>query len=177
MGGREMDAYVLGTHEGDLPTHLLGQGEEGHRVLVMARLDGPDHDVLYKIEAPDKEGVSTHVANITGAGSLIDRILIRCIRENCFGLIETIKPYMGVAPHSLPPYVYYAFQWLEQDHIRDEFAALVDIVGMDGLAAATDGEGHFLIEYGSDDADKISAAANLFSGAGHAITGDIHRAG
>lgn len=174
--GRQMDAYVLGTHDGDLPTHLLGRGEEGHRVLVIAPLSGPDHNVLYKIEAPDADGVQHHVERISGVGTLVGRILIRCTSENCFGLIESVKPFLILGPHSLPPYLHYVFQWLEQAHVRDEVAALVEIFGPEGVAAATDGEGHFLVEYGSDDPDKITAGDAVFSGTGHAITGEILRA-
>lgn len=172
-----MDAYVLGMHEGDLPTHVVNEGEAGHRVVVVAPLSGPDHNVLYKIEATDADGVHGHIERISGLGTVINKWLIRCISENCFGLIETFKPFSILGPHSLPPYLYYVFHWLEQEHVRDEVAALLEIFGPDGVAAATDGAGHFLIEYASDDAEKIGAGNALFSMAGHTNAGDISRAG
>lgn len=152
-----MDAYVLGTHDGELPTHLLGHGD--NRVRAMARLDGPDHNVFYALEVPNAESVDGHVSAIGDAGSIVGRILI--IDGNIAAVV--------IHPSHMPPWERYLFLLLELEAIEEALAAARDILGEGGVAAAADSQGHILVELGGNDAAALQEAAALFGGAAHAV--------
>ncbi|HVV75947.1 MAG TPA: hypothetical protein VHC43_07910 [Mycobacteriales bacterium] len=166
-----MDAYVLGTHESDLPTHLLQDGAEGDRVRAIARLNGVDHNAFYAIEAPDAESAELHLEKIKGLGTNVNWWLIHCVAEDCLGLME-IKPFSILNPSKMPPYDFYLILTVEQEHVRDEVATARQLLGEDGVAAATDGRGRFLIELGSNDQSALDAAVATFGVATHAVSGD-----
>jgi hypothetical protein len=169
-----MDAYILGRHEGDLPSHLLAQGEPGNRVRAIARLEGPDHDVFYALEAPDQQSLDSLVQAITVAGSNPASVLPACALIHCKGAIANVR-----GPSYLPPWPTYVFEWFDADTAAEAIQLAVDSLGEDAVAAATDGQGHILIELAGPDEDLIRATMALirarlrFADDGlHAVTGD-----
>jgi hypothetical protein len=179
-----MDAYVLGQHDGDLPTHLLERGELGNRVRAMATLDGPDHNVFYAIEAPDQNALDTHTASLAEAGTDSQRTMSACLDPDCLPLLG--KDSHVIHPSFIPPCLYYLFHWLFHpgdpeagtDFVAEGLDKAREILGDDGVAASTDGNGNVLIELGGNDEAKLAEAQaalqahfgdNLSSG--HAVTG------
>lgn len=158
-----MDAYVLGKHDGELPTHLLGQGD--NRIRAMARLEGPDHNVFYALEVPDEGSVHPHTTAIADAGTIIAEILIHNAEVAGFILIT-------IHPSHMPPWERYVFLLLELE-LEELEQALVEageILGPDGVAAAVDGQGRALVELGSNDPAGIEQAMTaLGGGAVHAV--------
>ncbi len=138
----------------------------------MARLEGPEHNAFFAIEAPDSETVELQIEKLRGFGTNIDWWLIRCVSENCFGAFE-IKPFIILNPSKLPPFAYYLLLKLEGEHIREEVRVAREHLGQDGVAAATDGKGRFLVELASNDEQALDAAVNALAAANkHAVSPD-----
>lgn len=151
-----MDAYILGKHDGDLPTHLLS-GPGGNRVRAMARLDGPHHDAFYAIEVDDPDGVTVLTESLSDSGLVISQTHVAAVADEN-KVAAHIVPY--VHPSHMPPWECYAFihaQWVEQ--IPEILAAILAELGDGTVAAAVDSDGNVLIELGSDDEAAVTAAA------------------
>jgi hypothetical protein len=180
-----MDAYVFGTHDGDLPSHLIGAGELGNRVRAMARLDGPDHNVYYAIEAPDTAALDSHVSNLTATGTAPTSTILMCGSQPCADLLAN-----GYQPHSLPSHLppwecvqFLALLLEEGVSPAEELEAARLLLGADGVAAATDGEGRVLIQLGANDTETVAQASDALRASfgdtlsgGHTVTGGLLRA-
>jgi hypothetical protein len=178
-----MDAYILGTHEGDLPTHLLEGGEVGNRVRAMAQLDGPDHNVFYAIEGPDQATVDAHVRSIVAAGTTVQH----AITPDDGRTNDPEWVMIGVShPSHKPPWEYYIFWRLLHygdpveytGALAEGLGAARDLVGDDRIAVAINAEGDVLIELcGDDQAALVEAQAALEEHfgdnlpGGHTVTG------
>lgn len=167
-----MDGCVFGRHEGDLPLHLLQEGEPGNRIRAMARLEGPDHNIYYAIEAPDRQAFDSLVANATGAGSIPMYSPDFCIGSVC------IPPVTGggggTTPSYLPPWVRIRFlialAQKEHEKIDEAIVRTKERLGPDSIAFATDGKGMVIIEVGSNDEEPLEAAMREL----HDATGTSH---
>jgi hypothetical protein len=161
-----MDAYILGTHEGELPTHLLAHGEEGHRVRTMGRIEGPTHNVFYALEVPDLAAFERIAGHIADAGTANP---------------QTIQPtghpeYRSSkhAPSHFPPWdrIAILLLHLELEKQIAATAAAVKRLGDEGVAVITDGSGLTLAEFGGNDAAEVDAAAAEFAASGEGA--EIH---
>jgi hypothetical protein len=178
-----MDAYILGTHEGDLPIHLLKEGEPGNRIRAMARLEGPVHNVFYALEAPDEMSVDSLTTTVGSSGTTPQKSMVVCLRPPC---LVTVGGGPG-RPNPNPSYVpwaeMYVFHLFEAETAADAVRAARASLGEDAVAAATDGNGRIMVELSSNDATALdSASAALCEAlgadpaAGHAVRGGVLKA-
>jgi hypothetical protein len=169
--GDNMDAYVLGAHEGDLPTGLLTAGEPGNRIRVMARLEGDSHDVYYAIEAPDAAAIEALVQSIVGSGTVIHKRMTASEDDQ-------IKRALDGVPHGPSWLVFnpiFKFLWFEAEDIIEAAHLAIDRIGGDRIAAAIDGDGHILVEFGHDDEALLDEVIAGFVAATEGTTTGSHQ--
>jgi hypothetical protein len=166
-----MDGYVLGRHTGELPLHLLQEGEPGNRIRAIARVEGPDHDVVYAIEAPDEQALSLHTTSTSTAGTSSTKSLIVCVSLPC----QAQGGHTNGNPMHMPPWECILFLWLEAEDISEIVGDIKESLGADSIYTATDGEGHFLVQLGSDDQERVDEAAARLTSAVGAGAGASHR--
>jgi hypothetical protein len=166
-----MDAYILGKHAGELPVHLLQQGEPGNRVRAIGRLDGPDHNAYYALEAPDQQTVDSLVTQVKSTGTQSEQTLTVCLKPSCLGMVS----HPNGNPSWMPPFLWYIFHWIHTHDAGPGVDAARKILGPEGVHAATDGEGKALIQLGSDDQAKLSAASAAISDSLGKLAGGAHQ--
>lgn len=153
-----MDAYVLGSHPGELPTHLLGD-EEGNRIRAMARLEGGDFDVFYALETQSEEDVERHVAALRDAGT--DIIIIwhghgGPVESGPISLPPPLPP--PPRPSWIPPRPWLLFLLAEIVDVILLVESLRERFGIDNVAGYHGSDGRYLIEVGAHDRDSLAAA-------------------
>jgi hypothetical protein len=175
-----MDAYLMADHEGDLPTHLLNEGELGNRVRALATLHGPKFPRFVAVEAPDEASLEKQIAKLELEGYVIKWRMVSCIVLNC----QRIVGLERVGGSNMPPMDHVLFEIFETTDsvasVLDEAEQALRADGKDGVhvCASTDGNGSVLVELGSDDADllattaaKVREAIGASSGE-HRVTGE-----
>lgn len=150
-----MDAYVLGTHKGDLPTHLLGDAGSG-RVRAMGALEGAPHSIYVAVEGDTREALEDAVAIVTGAG--IEAEVGLTLNPEAADSGNIIINLIHI-PSRMPPWELLLFLWLEGELFADAIETAVEHLGPEGVAVASDGKGKVLIELGGNNAAKVEAAA------------------
>jgi len=151
-----MDAYVFGTHEGDLPTHVLGAAGSG-RVRVMGQLEGAPHTVFVGIEGESHDALDEADAAVRGSG-VADAVSFRPDPNASAAL-----PLIIHMPAKIPPWLRIIIIFLEAEAIEAAILAGHEALGPDGIAVATDGQGRYLVELGGDDAAAVELAAAAFA--------------
>lgn len=154
-----MDAYVLGTHEGELPTHLLGPAGSG-RVRAMAAVEGSPHTIYIAVDGDTEEALGEALAvvdnsSLHGAIHLVASEVAS--RHGVF--VSTVH-----GTSHMPPVECIIFLFIEAESIEDAFLAALDALGPEGVAVAADGRGGFVVELGGDDPAAVEAAAEDFTG-------------
>lgn len=150
-----MDAYVLGTHEGELPTHLLGAAGGG-RVRVMGQLDDAPHTVFVGLDGDSHDALDE--ADAAVRGGVGDAVSFRPDPNASAAL-----PLVIHMPAKLPPWLRIIILFLEAEAIEAAILAAHEALGPEGIAVATDGAGRYLVELGGDDAAALDAAASAFA--------------
>jgi hypothetical protein len=169
----------MGHLDGDLPTDLLNEGEPGHRIRAMARLDGPTHDTYIAIEAPDEDSARTLIDKLIEIGVVVNWQLIACLDQPCLVIIGEER----LGGSSLPPLDHILFEVFEAEGIAEALDEAEQALSQDGrsgphVAASTDGRGQVMVELGSADPELLeNVAARLReqagqSSGGHRVTGD-----
>jgi hypothetical protein len=156
-----MDAYVFGRHEGDLPTHLVGTGEPGNRIRAMARLNEGEHDVFYALEGESHDDIDRHISSLEEAGTTAD-VVLRPHDESAvvLGLPPLPQPPL---PMWLPPFPFLCLIVAEVEDVGRTVGTLVEQLGPEGIAIWRGEDGHYLIEAGADDRDRLEAAIEAAS--------------
>jgi hypothetical protein len=168
-----MDAYILGRHDGELPTHLLS-GPGGDRVRAMARLAGPAHDVFYALEVADERSVTVLTESLTASGLVVSETHMPLTSDpDKYAIVGHIRP------SHFPPWDFYLF--IHGDEVEDlpnQLSAAADELNEGTVGFAIDASGKVLIELGSNDEAKVNAvAASLVDALGgtaaaHTVVGD-----
>ena len=154
-----MDAYVLGTHSGDLPTHILGDAGSG-RVRAMGQLEGAPHTVYVAIEGDTPEALEEAIAVVRGAG-IADEVGLTLNPES--GDEVMALPFVIHFPSRMPPPEVMIFIYVQADGVVEALQEAVDSLGADGVAVASDGEGRVLVELGGS-RSAVEDAAAAFAG-------------
>jgi hypothetical protein len=152
-----MDAYVFGRHDGDLPTHLVGNGEPGNRIRAMARLNEGEHDVFYALEVGSIEDLERHVGDLQSAGSTPSVVLRPDGGWSAVDLKIPPLPQPPV-PMWMPPYPVLCLIIAEIDDVGRAVETLVEHLGPEGIAIWRGENGDYLVEAGADDRQKLEAA-------------------
>ena len=155
-----MNAYFFGRHEGDLPVHLLGAGEHG--LFAMATIEGDQHTVYYAASIPESGTVDDVVGTVEQTGSDITTILIACVSENCMKMVKAILGVLGPCKIPGPP-EWVVFLILEGREELNHLEEALERLGHGNVAAAYDGDGKFLVELASDDADLLEDVVSSFA--------------
>jgi hypothetical protein len=151
-----MDAYVFGRHDGDLPTHLVGQGVEGNRIRAVARLQGGEHDVFYALEVESHDDIERHVGVLTEAGSQPSLVLRPGPDTATSGPIHLPPPIPPPPmPAWVPPYPWLLFLVCVVDDVVQLIEILRDRLGGDAVAAWQAGDGRYLIEAGATERSSL----------------------
>jgi hypothetical protein len=152
-----MDAYVFGRHDGDLPTHLVGNGEPGNRIRAMARLNEGEHDVFYALELESHDDIDRHVGALQDAGSTPSLVLRP---DTGWAAVDLKLPPLPQPPTPmwLPPFPFLCLIVAEVDDVGAAVGTLVEHLGPEGIAIWRAEDGHYLIEVGADDRDRLEAA-------------------
>ena len=167
-----MDYYVFGTHEGAVPAHLIGTGQDGHRIRAVAPLTGGEHDIFYAVQAPHQEAFEEYLGTITDAGTTPTVTLPVCEDLSCLKLLFTLLQRLSW----MPPYECLLFVVVIADGVLEVLGQLVDELGEERVAAVTDGQGRFLVEIGGDDWDALERAHQLIAAAPNVRSTTAHRA-
>ena len=146
-----MDAYVLGTHEGDLPTSLVGAGDEGNRIRAAAKLQGADQNVFYALQVESADDVQPHVDAIIASGT--SPIAILTAGSEAATLL--IVPHH---PAYLPPGLWTAFVHVVGEGADRAVEVLLELLGEERVAAARLDDGSVLVEATGDDRDELADA-------------------
>jgi hypothetical protein len=87
-----MHAYVFGRHEGEPPTHLVGQTFGGVTVQSMTALDGPEHTLFTKLHAADGATFSQPMSLVEPLGTLVKdgEVTVHCDSPDCAKLVGDI---------------------------------------------------------------------------------------
>lgn len=156
-----MDAYVLGTHTGDLPTHILGDAGSG-RVRAMSQLEGAPHSIFAAVEGDSPEALEDALAAVRGAG-VADAVALTLNPEA--DDVGTIIINLIHVPARIPPWELLVFVYLEAELILETLEAAVEALGAENVAVASDGQGRVLIELGGPNASAVQATADALAGA------------
>jgi hypothetical protein len=171
-----VDKYVFGKHTGDLPTHLVGQGDPDNQVRAMVRLDGPDHDVFYALivrEEQEQQDTEAHLSVLSEAGTTESQPFNPCLgNPTC----EEVVAYIGGKVTFMPPYRCLLFILVEADGTLEVLRELVDDLGEEAVAAVTDGSGRFIVELGAEDWGPLEDAHKKLEGASNVKRASAHRA-
>ena len=155
-----MDAYVLGSHPGELPTHLLS-AEPGNRIRAVARLEDGEYDVFYALETQSEEDVERHLAAIREAGT--DPLVVWHTHGSgavALGPIPWPKPLPPPppAPAWVPPCDWYLFLVAKVGDVLGLVEALRHRFGPENVAVVQGPDGRHLLEVGSKDRDELATA-------------------
>lgn len=154
-----MDAYVLGTHEGGLPTHLLGDAGRG-RVRAMGSLEGSPHSIYVAVDGDSPEAIADALSAVNDA---IDAVALTLNPETDGGGTVAALPFVIHMPSRIPPPDEVVFIYVEADGIGEALQVVVDTLGPDGVAVAGDGEGRFIVELGGSSSAAVESAAAAFA--------------
>lgn len=157
-----MNVYLLGSHDGELPTHLLRDAESEHGIFAMGRLSGDQHTMYYAASVADSASVGDVVGTVEGAGSSVATIIVQCVSETCLGLILWL---LGViTPCHVPgPPEWVVFLVLRGREELRHLEHALERLGRGHVAAAYDGDGTFLVELAADDRDLLDEVASTFA--------------
>jgi hypothetical protein len=157
-----MDAYVFARHDGDLPTHLVGNGEPGNRIRAMARLNEGEHDVFYALELESHDDLDRHVGALQDAGSTPSLVLRP---DNSWAAVDLKIPPLPQPPTPmwLPPFPFLCLIVADVDDVGRAVETLVEHLGPEGIAIWRGEDGDYLIEVGADDRDRLEAAIGAAS--------------
>jgi hypothetical protein len=175
-----MDAYVFGKHDGELPVHLVGSGEPGNRVRVVAAIDDSAYQILYAFEAPDQQVLDEQISTTQSNGTTPSTVMVPCADEDCVQQVKNIVERVSW----LPPYPCLLFILVEAEGVLEVLTDLVEELGAKAVAAFTDGSGRFVVEVGGDDWEplerahaRIAAAENVSATTPLRVSGSaFHRA-
>jgi hypothetical protein len=156
-----LNAYILGRHDGALPSHLLrNQGDE-HGIFAMAPLTGDTHTVYYAASIPESATVGDVVGTLEGAGTSVEEVIVACVSDGCQAMIMAILEIIGPCKIPGPPewVVFLVLEGLERlTHLEHA----LDRLGAGNVAAAYDGDGRFLVELASDDESLLDDVVRSF---------------
>jgi hypothetical protein len=152
-----MEAYVFGRHDGDLPTHLVGNGDPGNRIRAMARLNEGEHDVFYALEVESDDDIERHIGSLQEAGSTPALVLRP---DGGWASVDLKIPPLPQppAPMWLPPYQFLCLIVAEVDDVGRAVNTLIEHVGPEGIAIWRGQDGQYLIEVGADDRAQLEVA-------------------
>jgi hypothetical protein len=155
----ELNAYVLGTHEGELPTHVLGAAGSGS-VRAMGRLEGSPHTVFVALEGDTPAAIEEAIAAVSAAG-VAAKVSLTLNPDG--PQVATLIPGIIHWPSRFPPYKFVIFIYVEADGIDAAFNGAVADLGSDHVSVAGEGDGRFLVELVGDNAEAVEAAAAAFA--------------
>jgi hypothetical protein len=166
-----MNAYVMGQHDGALPTHLLNGGREGNRVRAIGRLDGPSHDIYLALEVPDVATFDAYLEAIETAGTVVHRAMVAAAAPEIPHALDGV-PH---GPSWIRAFTHITFTWYDADVIEEAAHAAIPYVSYAGIAAATDNKGHIVVELGHDDLATLDGAVEAFDRCVDGASTGIHR--
>ncbi|MDQ1694762.1 MAG: hypothetical protein QOJ03_115 [Frankiaceae bacterium] len=161
-----MDAYVFGQHDGDLPTHLVGQGIEGNRIRAMAALQGDDHNIFYALEVESLEDLDRHIGQLTEAGSAAVITLVPDFDAIASGPIHVPPLPPPPTPAWIPPYPWLVFVITSVEDVVGLVVKLREQLGDDAVAVWQAADGRYLIEAGAAERSALESAFDEISGTG-----------
>jgi hypothetical protein len=169
-----LNAYFFGRHDGDLPTHLLRADGAEHGIWAMAPLEGDEHNVFYAASTPESASLGDVTGTVEGAGSSVVDTVVQCVSEDCLRLVMEI---IGIiAPCKIPgPPEWVIFIIIEGREQLRHLEHAQQRLGRDNVAAAYDGDGRFLVELASDDAELLDEVTRSFSELPHHHVVSTHR--
>ncbi|HEU5034757.1 MAG TPA: hypothetical protein VFT62_08395 [Mycobacteriales bacterium] len=147
-----MHTYVFGTHQGELPRHLVGHGQPGDHIRAMARLEGPDHDVIYALNHEAAESPELLADVLRHAGTLVVETFTLCDSRPC---LQVLGIESHVVPIAMPPLEHILFLMFEAD---GQLTWPADVAPGE-VAAATNGVGQFLVEFVGNDRQQLTRQA------------------
>lgn len=176
----------MAEHDGELPRHLLDEGEPGNRVRALAALHGPRFPRYVAVEGPDEPSISEQISKLEAIGYRVKWRMISCADLPCLKIIGMER----IGTSWLPPFEHILFEIFEGAQASDGSdapspvstaldAAATSLGSNGGVAASTDGRGTVLVEIGGDDAELVEATAAALrdsiggsSFGGHRVTAD-----
>jgi hypothetical protein len=166
-----LNAYLFGRHSGDLPLHLLANGEKGNRIRAMANLEGPDHTIFVAFEVPDVDAANEHVMSLSSSGVDPGPIVPMCGSETCAQLLMSIIQSMVAELEGFLIYLYLRLVVSGRVEILTE---LVAELGPHGVGAITDGDGTVLIEIGGHKREDLEQIAKRVLAEPYVVEGVAH---
>jgi hypothetical protein len=148
-----VNAYVFGTHSGDLPADLVDRHSPGDGVRAVVRLRDGEHDILYAVEAPDDDRLSEHIAAVSDAGT--QGLVV--LQEGSWAA-NLLPPLPAPRPMWLPPSEALMFVLVTVEDVSEFVTRLVESLGLTSVATWPTTDGRWLVEAVSDDADELAAA-------------------
>ena len=166
-----MNAYLFGSHKGNLPVHLLGKGAPGNRIRAMAELDGPDHSIFVAFEVPDINAANQHVMSLSTSGVDPGPVVPMCGSETCLQLLMDIVESVVADLDGFLLYLYLRLVVTGRVEILRE---LVKELGSDRVRAITDGAGTVIIEIGGHHRDELEHVAKRVLAEPYVVEGAAH---
>jgi hypothetical protein len=153
-----MQAYVFGRHDGEPPTHLVGQTFGGVTVQSMTALEGVDHTLFTKLHVDNPAALSTPMSGEDPVGDIVNdaMVILGCHSPDCSDLIANIESRISFIGRE---HAYFCFILCDVVGALDHLPEHERDLGTDRIAAATDGNGRVVIEIAGDDPDELTARA------------------
>jgi hypothetical protein len=123
----------------------------------MARLNEGEHDVFYALELETHDDIDRHVGVIQEAGTTPSLVLRP---DSGWSAVDLKLPPMPQPPNPmwLPPFPFLCLIVAEVDDVAGAVGSLVENLGAEGVAIWRAEDGHYLIEVGAEDRDRLEAA-------------------
>lgn len=166
-----MNAYLFGRHTGDLPLHLLENGEKGNRIRAIAELDGPDHTIFVAFDVPDLDAANQHVESLTTSSVDPGPLTPMCGSETCLELLMAIVESFVA---ELEGFLLYLYLRLVVHGRVEILRDLVEELGSHRVRAITDGNGTVIIEIGSHDRAELEQVAKRVLAEPYVAEGTAH---
>lgn len=168
-----MDAYVLGSHSGELPTHLVS-ANTGNRIRAVARLEGGQHDIFYALEVDSVDDFDRHVRDIEGAGTRIAVVLNPHGGNVQMGPIPLPIPPPPPTPSWIPPCEWAMFVFATVEDIVGLIEKLRERFGVEYVAGLRVGN-QYILEVGAEERDSLETALAGLSPADAHFANGVHR--
>jgi hypothetical protein len=149
-----VDAYVFGSHDGELPISLVGTGDEGRRVRAIARIDSDGPDVVYALQVASADDARQLVDALGAAGTRPGTVLF----PDAAAAATSLHPIPVPHPAYLPPGRWIAFVHVVGEGAEQAIETLLELLGEGRVAAVQLDDGSYLIEATSDDRDALVTA-------------------
>lgn len=171
-----MQAYVFGNHTGAAPTHLVGQTFGGVTVQSMTALEGVEHTLFTKLQVENPQALSETMSTTSDdpVGSLVNdaQVILGCTTPDCMDVVSNIESRISFIGRE---HLCATFILCDTSAVLDHLPDYERELGPGRIAAATDGQGHVVIEITGDDPEELSAVAARITDHPAINTANIYR--